>query len=177
MLIKLAPKTMLKLDIDKIHHKPRLCLQMVLYAMPRPFFARLSSSRGGLHLAVPGCREWDYRRIAYDDPMRVDLDTQRMRHRLPVHNLLWDMKDGKRAGYWQTIRTETDIEHFIDVNKQQHLICQGTHPTIMPEVIQENGKTYRECSFCYGAGVLDDEDGNNTDEECPRCNGVGRVKI
>jgi hypothetical protein len=118
---------MLKLDIDAFHARSRFELQRIFYACPRPFYVRLSSSRCGLHLVVPVCGEWDYRRYAFDDPMRVDLDTQRRLKNLPVKNLLWDVKNGEPAGEWQTIRTEQDIEHFIDVNKQQHLICQIAH--------------------------------------------------
>ena len=104
---------MLKLDIDRIYSRPRLVLQRILYAMPRPFQVRLSSGRAGLHLRVPLCEEWDYRRC-YDDPMRVALDDQRRRRKLPVHNLLWDIKGGKEAGKWYEITTERDIEMFLD---------------------------------------------------------------
>jgi hypothetical protein len=104
---------MLKLDIDHIYRRPRLSLQRVMYAMPRPFSVRLSSSRAGLHIKVSGCAEWDWRRC-YDDPMRVALDDQRRRRGLPVHNLLWDVKQGKLAGPWREIQTERDIEGFLD---------------------------------------------------------------
>lgn len=112
----------LKLDIDSFHSRSRFEIQRIFYACPRPFWIRLSSSRLGLHLAVPVCGEWDYRRYAYDDPMRVDLDTQRRLKRLPVKNLLWDVKNGKPAGDWRELKTEQDIEHFIDANKQQPLL-------------------------------------------------------
>lgn len=105
---------MLKLDIDEIHSRTRLELQRIMYSCPRPFFIRLSSSRAGLHLAVPGCGEWDYRRYAYDDPMRINLDTQRRLKRLPVRNLLWDVKNGRPAGDWHIIRTERNIEDYLD---------------------------------------------------------------
>jgi len=105
---------MLRIDIDGIYHTPRLSLQIALYSMPRPFLVRLSSSREGLHLAVPACAEWDYRRFSYDDPMRIRLDEQRVRARLPVKNLLWDIKNGKTASEWNTIKTERDIERFLD---------------------------------------------------------------
>ncbi len=82
--------------------------------MPRPFFVRLSSSRAGLHLAVPLCDEWDFRRIVCDDRMRVDLDTKRMIKKLPVHNLLWDVKNGNIAGSWQVIRNSWEIEKYLD---------------------------------------------------------------
>lgn len=118
---------MLKLDIDNYHAKARFELQRIFYACPRPFYIRLSSSRGGLHLVVPVCGEWDYRRYAYDDPMRVDLDTQRRLKHLAVKNLLWDVKNGKPAGDWHTITSEQDIEQFIDANKQQPLCAQIAH--------------------------------------------------
>lgn len=108
---------MLKIDIDDVHPRPRLALQMLLYTMPRPFFSRISSSGEGLHIACPQCKEWDFRRIAYDDQMRVDLDQHRIKIGIPVHNLLWDIKNGMAAGTWQVIRTERDIEDYLDVIK------------------------------------------------------------
>ena len=86
---------MLKIDIDLINHRSRFELQRIMYSLPRPFFVRVSSSGEGLHLAVPAGEEWGWQRQAYDDPMRIDLDMQRVRHRLPVRNLLWDVKDRK----------------------------------------------------------------------------------
>jgi hypothetical protein len=117
---------MLKIDVDAFHHLSRLYLQCLFYAMPRPFFARLSSSGNGLHVVVPTLAEWDYRRYTFDDPMRIDLDTQRRLAKLPARNLLWDVKNGVRANRWYIIRTEKDIENFIDAKKQQPLICHMT---------------------------------------------------
>jgi hypothetical protein len=94
-----------------------------MYALPRPFFVRLSSSRTGLHLNAPVCGEWDYRRFTYDDPMRIDLDTQRRIKRLPVANLLWDKKNGNPAGQWHVMRTERDIESYLDAIKPIVLSC------------------------------------------------------
>lgn len=112
---------MLKLDIDGFTHIPRLVLQRILYAMPRPFFLRLSSSRKGLHIVVPLCSEWDWRRFAYDDPMRVSLDLQRLHKHLAVKNLLWDTKNGKHAGHWRAIESELNIESFLDVIETQFI--------------------------------------------------------
>lgn len=105
---------MLKIDVDDVYRRTRFQLQRILYAMPRPFEVRMSSSREGLHLKIPLCAEWDYRRQCYDDPMRIALDQQRERHHLPVHNLLWDVKNGKTAGKWYGIQNEKDIECFLD---------------------------------------------------------------
>lgn len=105
---------MLRIDVDEFTHKTRFELQKILHSMPCPFFVRLSSSRTGLHVSVPLCDEWDYRRYAYDDPMRVDLDTQRKMKRLPVRNLLWDKKDGVLAGHWTIIKNSIYIENFLD---------------------------------------------------------------
>jgi hypothetical protein len=116
---------MLKIDIDGFPN--RLYLQRVFYSLPRPFFVRLSSSRKGLHLAVPLCAEWDSRRFMWDDTMRIDLDQQRARAGLPVHNLLWDVKNGKHAGEWQIIRDERGIERFLDRVQPIHLLCQIAH--------------------------------------------------
>lgn len=105
---------MLNIDIDGVYRRSRFDKQKILYSMPRPFFIRLSSSKKGFHIRVPYCGEWDYRRYAYDDPMRVDLDTQRVRHGLPIKNLVFDVKLGRRAGLWEIIQTEGDIERYLD---------------------------------------------------------------
>lgn len=120
---------MLKIDIDGFYHKPRFVLQRILYAMPRPFFCRLSASRTGLHIVVPLCSEWDWRRIAYDDPMRIDLDLQRLHKHLAVKNLLWDVKNGQPAGEWRVIRTERNIESFLDAIKSQFIYSKHTYTT------------------------------------------------
>jgi hypothetical protein len=104
---------MLKLDIDRCYDTPRFILQRILYCLPRPFHVRYSSGRLGLHIKVPACDEWDWRRC-YDDPMRVALDDQRRLHGIPVHNLLWDVKEGKHAGDWKTITSQREIEGFLD---------------------------------------------------------------
>jgi len=126
---------MLKIDIDKVHRRSRFEIQRIMYSLPRPFFVRISSSGEGLHLVVPALGEWDWRRQAYDDPMRIALDEQRDYHRLPVRNLLWDVKNGKPAGQWRIIRTEHGIEDYIDASKQQSIyahiaytnLCQKNH--------------------------------------------------
>jgi len=123
----------LKIDIDKVHHRSRFEMQRIMYSLPRPFFIRRSSSGKGMHLAVPALGEWDWQRYAYDDPMRVDLDMQRERHRLPVRNLLWDVKNGKPAGQWRIIRTERGIEDYIDAVKQKDISTQIAY-TNMPQV-------------------------------------------
>jgi len=110
---------MLKIDIDKIARRSRFNLQKIMYCIPRPFYVRVSSGGNGIHVRAPLCGEWDYRRIAYDDPMRIQLDEQRTRHRLPVKNLLWNIKNGKHAGLWWIIQNEKHIERFIDINKPQ----------------------------------------------------------
>jgi len=112
---------MLKIDVDGFTHTPRLVLQRIMYAMPRPFFVRLSSSREGLHIVCPQLGEWDYRRFAYDDPMRVNLDYQRVLKGIPVHNLLWDIKNGLRAGHWRVITDEQNIESFLDAIETQFI--------------------------------------------------------
>ncbi len=112
---------MLNIDVDGLYRRPRFEKQRILYSMPRPFFLRLSSSRRGLHISVPACGEWDWRRFAYDDPMRINLDEQRQRKGIAVHNLLWDVKNGKHAGQWWIIRTEQDIERFLDRYKRDKI--------------------------------------------------------
>ena len=117
-------RIMLKIDVDKIYQRERVVLQRILYAIPRSFQVRLSSSMEGLHIKVPLCAEWDYRRC-YDDPMRVELDEQRRRRGLPVHNLLWDVKNGKTAGRWYEIRSERDIECFLDTFTNTYIYHVG----------------------------------------------------
>jgi hypothetical protein len=118
---------MLKIDIDEYSHRYRFELQKILHAMPCPFFVRLSSSRTGLHIAVPLCDEWDFRRIAYDDRMRIDLDTQRELHKLPVKNLLWDVKNGLPAGRWRIVRNSKECEDFIDSLTERPLYAHRAH--------------------------------------------------
>lgn len=112
---------MLKIDIDNFPELSRLTLQIIMYAMPRPFYVRISSSGTGLHIRVDHRKEWDWSRFAYDDPMRIDLDEQRERLKLPVHNLLWDVKNGKRAGHWHLITSERNIESFLDAIETQFI--------------------------------------------------------
>jgi len=124
---------MLKIDIDAIQQRSRFELQRIMYSLPRPYFVRVSSSGKGLHLAVPALGEWSWQRYAYDDQMRIDLDHLRAHHRLPVHNLLWDCKNGKRAQQWRIIRTEQDIEHYIDTSKPQDIYAHRAHTNTCPD--------------------------------------------
>lgn len=105
---------MLKIDIDNYPELSRLQLQIIMYAMPRPFSVRISSSGAGLHIKVQTRKKWDWVRFAYDDPMRIALDKQRERLGIPVSNLLWDVKNGLRAGHWRVMQTEQNIESFLD---------------------------------------------------------------
>lgn len=107
---------MLKIDVDDYALRSRLDLQRIMYALPRPYSARVSSSGQGLHMKCPLAAEWAWQRC-YDDPARVDLDQARIRCGLGVHNLLWDNKGGKKAAPWVLIRTERDIEQFLDALK------------------------------------------------------------
>jgi hypothetical protein len=118
---------MLKIDIDRVHRLSRFEVQRIMYSIPRPFFVRRSSSGAGLHIAAPAGKEWEWQRQAYDDPMRIDLDTQREHHRLPVHNLLWDIKNGKPAGQWRIIRNERDIENYIDTSKPTNIYAHKAY--------------------------------------------------
>ena len=118
---------MLKIDIDEIGQRSRLDLQKILYAMPRPFSARISSSGNGLHISVPALPVWCWLRDAYDDPMRIELDRAREQCGLPVGNLLWDMKNGRQAHHWHTIKTERDIEDFIDAHKPMNILCHTAY--------------------------------------------------
>jgi hypothetical protein len=132
---------MLKIDIDKVHRRSRFEMQRIMYSLPRPFFIRRSSSGKGMHLAVPALGEWDWRRQAYDDPMRIALDEQREHHRLPVRNLLWDVKNGKPAGQWRIIRTERDIENYIDASKQQSIYAYIAYINLCPNGQEERHET------------------------------------
>jgi hypothetical protein len=123
---------MLKIDIDRAHRRSRFEIQRIMYSLPRPFFVRRSSGGTGLHLAVPAGEEWGWQRYAYDDPMRIDLDSQREQHRLPVRNLLWDIKNGKPAGQWRIIRTERDIENYIDASKPAVIYAHAAYNNICP---------------------------------------------
>lgn len=105
---------MLKIDVDRVSRRSRLYLQTMFYGVPPPFYYRFSSSGDGLHLMIPQCRSDDYRRAVYDDPMRIALDEQRRVARLPVHNLLWDVKNGKPAADWIPIADSAQVERELD---------------------------------------------------------------
>jgi hypothetical protein len=64
--------------------------------------------------------------------MRIDLDTERERHRIPVRNLLWDCKKGKPSGQWRIIRSERDIENYIDASKPQDIYAHRAYNYLCP---------------------------------------------
>jgi hypothetical protein len=46
--------------------------------------------------------------------MRVLLDDERIREGMPLHNLFWDVKNGKKAYKWVCIRSERGVLDFIN---------------------------------------------------------------
>ncbi len=56
----------------------------------------------------------DYRRLVFDDEMRVWLDDARAYHNMPINNLVWDCKNGRRAGRWLWLRSQKDILDFFN---------------------------------------------------------------
>ena len=101
----------LRLDYDKYTFRIVDAFYM-LKSIPAPYLVRISASGEGLHIA----KEGDY---AYDDPLYINYDDprrlrmNRIRQRAGVsHNLLWDVKKGKRPGPWHTIENIVDILAF-----------------------------------------------------------------
>ncbi len=105
---------MLKIDVDGYDRQSMLYLEKLFFCLPFPFFVRISSSNHGLHLCIPGLGDLDYRRLVFDDPMRVSLDDNRRVRGLPITNLLWDEKNGKVARPWAEIKSQSDIVIFLD---------------------------------------------------------------
>jgi hypothetical protein len=105
---------MLKLDIDDYKNKSRLKLLKLFCNMPYPYFVRFSSSMEGLHIKNPNLDSMDDLRLIYDDPFRIEFDGFRRQHGLPIFNLLWDVKEGKKAGKWKKIKNSKDAINFID---------------------------------------------------------------
>lgn len=113
---------MLKIDIDHFAARSSLYLCKLLFGMPRPFFIRKSSSGKGFHIAVPSLADWDYRRFIFDDEMRIRLDAHREQIRLPISNVLWDIKGGKRAYPWTLCATQDDALRIVD-SLMENYIC------------------------------------------------------
>ena len=105
---------MLKLDIDNYRARSALYLEKLFFGIPLPFFYRKSSSGKGLHIQAPQCEKWDYRRFIFDDPMRIFFDQVRERKEIPISNLLWDQKKGRKAGSWNMIESQKDISELLD---------------------------------------------------------------
>jgi hypothetical protein len=105
---------MLKIDLDDYaKHEFKVC--RLLLTGPFPYRVRVSSSNEGLHYENSSLPTWDYRRFAFDDPMRITLDDQREALRLPFVNLLWDVKNGKTAGTWFEIEDTAAAIAFVDL--------------------------------------------------------------
>lgn len=107
-------RAMLKLDIDNYQHQPPLKMLRLFYSLPLPFFVRVSSSGKGLHVKAPDLEMWSFLRYIFDDPMRISLDEKRIKIGLPVSNLLWDIKEGKKSGVWIYIQTQQEIRILFE---------------------------------------------------------------
>ena len=74
-------------------------------------YIRQSSSGKGIHVKVVG---GDFAiRLIYDDGSRLKVTEMRMREGLRVHTLLFDVKEGKRAGEWIRLKDFRDAEEWI----------------------------------------------------------------
>jgi hypothetical protein len=106
---------MLKIDKDKYAHKGFMGdLLPLLFSIPMPFSIRRSSSGKGLHIRAPRLGDRHYLRDIYDDPMRVKLDDERAFEGMPLHNLFWDEKNGRKAGAWHCIRSQRALLDFLN---------------------------------------------------------------
>jgi hypothetical protein len=105
----------LKIDLDK-YRRRGFCGELLplLFSIPRPYSIRRSSSGRGLHIKAPLLDDNHYLRSVYDDPMRVLLDDERVAEGMPLHNLFWDVKNGKKAYSWTCIRSERGVLDFIN---------------------------------------------------------------
>lgn len=107
----------LKLDMDNIVRRKRAV--WFLLSMQKPYKIRVSSGGNGVHVRsdCPGCPRtqdcytcWLY--AIHDDKKRLNLNLSRNKAGL-THNLLWDLKKGKKAGEWQYIESVQDIDLFL----------------------------------------------------------------
>jgi hypothetical protein len=105
----------LKIDKDK-YRKKGLCgdLLPLFFSLPLPFSVRRSSSGKGLHIKAPKLEDGHYLRYVFDDPMRVKLDDERAYEGMPLHNLFWDEKNGRKAYPWKCIRSQRAILDFLN---------------------------------------------------------------
>lgn len=107
----------LRLDYDKYIYRMTDTFYM-LRSIPTPFYVRISASGEGLHVCKEG--EYDYDDplyTMYDDPRRLRMN--RIRQRAGVsHNLLWDVKKGKKPGAWAKIKNNVDALIFLCTLKE-----------------------------------------------------------
>ena len=102
----------LRIDYDKYTFRIVDAFYM-LKNIPFPYDVRISAGGEGLHIAKEGNYDYDDPLYTnYDDPRRLRMN--RIRQRAGVsHNLLWDVKKGKRPGPWHTIENIVDILAFM----------------------------------------------------------------
>ena len=102
----------LRLDWDRFTFRMKDTLYM-LKNIPTPFDVRISPGGEGLHIKRNGDYDYNnplYRR--YDDPRRLYINRLREENGVS-HNILWDVKKGRRAGTWHTINNIVDILSFM----------------------------------------------------------------
>lgn len=102
----------LRIDYDKFPYRVADTFYM-LKAIPKPYQVRVSASGNGLHIVKDGDYTYDdplY--IAYDDPRRLRMNRIRQQNGVS-HNLLWDVKRGKRPGPRTTINNIVDVLTFM----------------------------------------------------------------
>ncbi len=104
------------IDVDKYRRRGFVgYLLPLLFSLPFPFSIRKSSSGRGLHVKVKKLPDDYFLRNVYDDPARVKLDDERRFEGMPVNNLAWDVKNGKRAGAWVCIRSQKGLIDYLNL--------------------------------------------------------------
>ncbi|MCK5433225.1 MAG: hypothetical protein KAJ03_10790 [Gammaproteobacteria bacterium] len=106
----------MRLDYDSATRRGLHTL-MMLYNMPYPYRARVSSGGRGLHIErdCTNCTNECYDcmfYVLYDDQKRLKMNRERKMQGMS-HNLLFDVKDGRYVGAWVDVCNGEDVEKVL----------------------------------------------------------------